>query len=111
MSTNPGLFADVGDHLLPLANHSDREVRWRVAYFISKVPSPDAGMRQAIAVLSSDPDETTQVYVRACARDADTHCKCVQQPLADDRRKRASPGCESLVAFCTPAAYNGIAIP
>ena len=73
MSTNAGLFADVGDHLLPLANHSDREVRWRVAYFISKVPIPDAGMRQAIAVLSSDPDETTQDYVRACARDADTH--------------------------------------
>jgi hypothetical protein len=67
MSTSPNLFADSGKYLLPLASHPDREVRWRVAYFISKVKSPDQDMKRCIELLKQDRDDTTQVYVRACA--------------------------------------------
>jgi hypothetical protein len=66
MSTKPELFSDVGGQLLRLSTHPDREVRWRIAYFISKVLRPDVGMRKAIDVLATDSDETTQVYIREC---------------------------------------------
>lgn len=65
MSTKPGLFDDIGALLVPLAGNPDREVRWRVAYVISKMKTLDAGMRQALAILRTDKDHTTQVYVEA----------------------------------------------
>jgi|GEM_PF-5716556 hypothetical protein len=67
MSTSPELFADSGSYLVPLTSHPDREVRWRVAYFISKLKSPDQDMKKCIEYLKSDRDGTTQLYVRACA--------------------------------------------
>jgi len=66
MSTRTDLFADVGELLLPLASSPDREVRWRVAYVISKMKTLDTGMRQALRILRDDKDHTTQVYVEAC---------------------------------------------
>ncbi|MES2610278.1 MAG: hypothetical protein V4679_08565 [Pseudomonadota bacterium] len=62
----PALFEDCGDLLLALANHPDHEVRWRVAYFISKVRNRSESMVRAIHLLKLDRYDTTQVYVRAC---------------------------------------------
>lgn len=66
MSTSPALFEDCGDLLIGLAEHPDREVRWRVAYFISKVRNKSQSMLSAIELLKKDRYDTTQVYVRAC---------------------------------------------
>lgn len=66
MSTAPALFEDCGDLLPALASHPDHEVRWRVAYFISKVRNRSEPMVRTINLLKSDPCDTTQVYVRAC---------------------------------------------
>ncbi|WP_282272763.1 hypothetical protein [Stenotrophomonas sp. PS02298] len=66
MGTRPALFADLGVPLTALATHSDPEVRWRVAWFISKVPRLDADLAAAVALLERDTHATTQVYVRAC---------------------------------------------
>lgn len=66
MGTQPALFADVGELLVPLAQNPDDGVRWRVAWFISKVRSPDPLMRNAIQMLKNDAYDTTQVYVREC---------------------------------------------
>ncbi len=55
----------MGALLVPLASNPDREVRWRVAYLISKMKALDPGMRQALAILRTDKDRTTQVYVEA----------------------------------------------
>lgn len=69
ISTAPALFEDCGDLLLTLASHPDHAVRWRVAYFILKVPNRSESMVRAIQLLKDapdDPDGTTQVYVKAC---------------------------------------------
>lgn len=66
MGTAPVLFEDCGDLLLALASHPDHEVRWRVAYFISKVRNRSESMVRAIHLLKLDRYDTTQVYVRAC---------------------------------------------
>lgn len=66
MGTAPALFEDCGDLLLALASHPDHEVRWRVAYFISKVRNRSESMVRAIHLLKLDRYDTTQVYVRAC---------------------------------------------
>lgn len=66
MGTQPALFADVGELLVPLAHHPDEGVRWRVAWFISNVRNPDSSMRKAILMLRNDAYDTTQVYVREC---------------------------------------------
>jgi hypothetical protein len=66
MGTAPALFEDCGDLLLALASHPDHEVRWRVAYFISRVRNRSEPMVRAIHLLKLDRYDTTQVYVRAC---------------------------------------------
>lgn len=66
MGTKPSLFADVGEPLRALAAHPDPEVRWRVAWFISKLPRVNSEVSGALALLERDPHPTTQVYVRAC---------------------------------------------
>jgi hypothetical protein len=63
MSLTPDTFADVDNQLLELASHPDREVRWRVAYFISKVRCPTQIMFDTLESLRMDTDETTCVYV------------------------------------------------
>ena len=66
MGTMPDLFTDAGPLLKALARHTDREVRWRVAWLISNFRHMDSDMTATIALLEQDPDHTTQVYVRAC---------------------------------------------
>ncbi|MBA4018528.1 MAG: hypothetical protein C0483_15275 [Pirellula sp.] len=66
MGTEPDLFSDTGQYMQALSRHPDREVRWRVAWFISKLRYRDDEMYAAIQVLEQDPDPTTQVYVREC---------------------------------------------
>jgi hypothetical protein len=64
VSTRPEVFCDVGPLLLELARHPDKEVRWRVAYVISKMRKMDGAMHQAVKILRTESDHTTQVYVR-----------------------------------------------
>ena len=66
MGTQPALFADVGELLVPLVRHPDEAVRWRIAWFISKVRSASPSMMKAIQTLKGDTYDTTQVYVREC---------------------------------------------
>lgn len=66
MSRHPDAFTASGELLAPLASHADREVRWRVAFFISRLNVLDAAMRRVIDLLSNDRDETTQTYVAQC---------------------------------------------
>jgi len=66
IGSNPESFEGIGESLLPLASHPDREVRWRVAWAISKMKQRDSHMMQAIKILARDPDSTTKVYVREC---------------------------------------------
>lgn len=68
VSTNPDTFSDSGYLLLDLARHFDREVRWRVAYVMSKMQELDSDMRQAVQILKADSDHTTQIYVRECEK-------------------------------------------
>jgi hypothetical protein len=63
MSLNPDLFTDTDKQLLELASHPDREVRWRVAYLLSKLRCPTELMYAAIDRLRTDGDDTTRVYV------------------------------------------------
>lgn len=66
MRPRANLFGDIGALLVPLASNPDREVRWRVEYLISRMRALDLGMRQALALLETDKDDTTRVYVEAC---------------------------------------------
>lgn len=68
IGTEPALFHDIGPELKTLARHHDREVRWRVAYVISKMKEPSTEMRAAVAILKGDRDQTTQTYVRECEK-------------------------------------------
>jgi hypothetical protein len=68
VGTSPDTFADIGSVLLGLASHPDIEVRWRVAYVISKMRIPDEDMNQAIKILKKEDDHTTQVYVQECRK-------------------------------------------
>ena len=70
VGTMPVLFTDIGPELSVLARHSDREVRWRVAYVISKMKILSPEMRTAVAILRNDRDPTTEVYVQECEKRA-----------------------------------------
>jgi hypothetical protein len=71
VGTQPGTFGDIGHLLLGLARHPDKEVRWRVAWAISKMGEIDTAMRQAIQVLKAENDHTAQVYVAECEKRAE----------------------------------------
>lgn len=68
MGTQPSQFSDVGELLIPLTQHRDSSVRWRIAWFISKLQRPSPAMQAAIQALKGDAHGTTQDYVRQCLK-------------------------------------------
>jgi hypothetical protein len=66
MGCNANNFMGSGRYLLPLATHPSRDVRWRVAWVISKMKMRDSQMLEALRILAGDSDPATQTYVREC---------------------------------------------
>jgi hypothetical protein len=65
IGSNVAEFEDAGPELETLSGHADPEVRWRVAWVISRMRNRDVSVRRALANLCGDTHPTTQVYVRA----------------------------------------------
>ena len=66
ISQNPEHFTDCGTSFITLANHQDREVRWRIPYVILQMPQITDDMIKVISLLSNDTDQTTQLYIKHC---------------------------------------------
>jgi hypothetical protein len=70
IGNSPELFADIGSELDGLAKHPESDVRWRVAWVISKMKDISPEMRSALRILENDPFPTTITYVRICKNGA-----------------------------------------